>query len=93
MPAYIVDFPERTIAQAITVMRAYCRATNKIPQIVALVEGTSAERDAWRKVANDYLTARAKGRKVDLAGRPIDQGEKNGSPDYDFAGEFGDDRG
>ena len=82
-----VGFPERTIAQVITVMKAYCRNTGKVPILVALVEGTSEEYNAWRKVAVDYLTAKAKNRKIDLAGNPVTQGENDDIPDYDFAGE------
>ena len=82
-----VNFPERTIAQVIAIMRNYCRVTNRVPYIVAIVEGTSLERDAWRKVANDYLIAKAQHRNVDLAGNPIVKGEEDGSSDYDFASE------
>lgn len=78
-------FSERTIAQAITLLRSFCRVKGKVPYLVALVEGQEAERDAWRKVATDYLTAKAVGRKIDFTGNPVSQGEKNGSNDYDFA--------
>lgn len=67
-----VEFPERTIAQVIAVMRAFCRATNKVPYLVAIVEGTSEEAIAWRKVAIDYLTAKATGRKVNPAGEKVE---------------------
>lgn len=61
MEATVCPFDERTIAQGIVVCRAFCAAMNKVPYIVALVEGRDAERDAWRQVSIDYLTARAKG--------------------------------
>lgn len=56
-----VGFPERTIAQAIVVCRVMCEAKQRIPYIVAIVEGTNAERDAWRQVAIEYLKAKIKG--------------------------------
>ena len=72
-----VEFPERTIAQVITLLRSFCRTKGKVPYLVALVEGTDAERDAWRKVAIDYLTAKAKGVKSDLLGKDEPTGESN----------------
>lgn len=76
-------FSERTIAQAIAVLRVACRTRNSVPRIVALVEGTSAEPDAWRKVAVDFLTAKADGRKVTISGNVINE-EKQDAADYDF---------
>jgi hypothetical protein len=56
------SFPERTIAQAIVVLRARVRSGRHDPPLsVAMVVGTSNEAAAWRKEAIDYLTARAKG--------------------------------
>lgn len=85
MSAYHVDFPERTIAQVITVMKSYCRVTNKVPHLVAIVEGTMLEHDAWRKVANDYLIAKAQNRNVDFSGKPATKGEDDGSTSDYFA--------
>lgn len=84
MQAVVCPFSEHTIAQTIAVMSNFCRATRKIPYLVAVVEGTSAERDAWRQVAIDYLTAKAEHRNVNLAGQPAIKGEESDSP-YDYA--------
>lgn len=54
-------FPERTLAQAVVVVKAMARGYGVTPLVVELVEGTSAEDDAWRKEAEKYLIARAKG--------------------------------
>lgn len=52
---------DRTLLQAVVFVKAYCRATQQTPLIVSLVEGTSAEEDAWRKEAEKYLRARREG--------------------------------
>lgn len=61
-----VGFPEELIAEVIVFMRAFCKAENAVPYIVAIVEGSSGEAVAWRKVAIDYLTAKAKGAKMPM---------------------------
>lgn len=54
-------FPEHTLAQAVVVVKAMSRGYGIVPLLVELVENTSAEEDAWRKEAEKYLIARAKG--------------------------------
>jgi succinyl-CoA synthetase beta subunit len=57
-----MSFPEKTIAQVITVLRAQVRAGAREPSIgVQLAEGTTEEAASWRRWAIDYLTAKAKG--------------------------------
>lgn len=75
-----MSFPERAIAQAITVMRTYSRTTGRFPLLVQLVRGQSAEAIAWRQVATRYLTAKAEGHKVDFVGNIIQKEEP-----YDYA--------
>lgn len=77
----VTPFSEHTIAQAITLLRSFCRVRNKVPYTVALVEGSVLERDAWRKVAIDYLTAKATGRKVNAAGEKVEQAK---AEDFEF---------
>lgn len=60
MSAY-ADFPERTIAQALVVVKAYCNAMGRVPVGVRLLWGLPSVDIAWRKAAVDYLTAKAKG--------------------------------
>lgn len=57
-----VKTDELTIAQVITLLRAMVKYEKMDPPLsVALVVGTSAEPDAWRKEAMDYLTAKHNG--------------------------------
>lgn len=58
----IISLSERTIAQAIVLLRAAVRAKFMDPPLsVALVVGSSGEAQAWRDEAIAYLTARAEG--------------------------------
>lgn len=57
-----MSFPIRTIAQSVVVVKRMCAALGVTPLAVELVEGTSAERDAWEKEAVKYLIAKSRGR-------------------------------
>ena len=57
-----VKTDEMTIAQTITLLRGLVRIGKIDPPLrVALVVGTSAEAQAWRAEAVDYLTAKHEG--------------------------------
>lgn len=66
-------FPHRTVAQAVVVVKAICQGLGVTPLRVSLVEGTSAERDAWEHEAEKYLIARAKGVKYDPETQAFDE--------------------
>lgn len=57
-----MSFDERTIAQSIVVVKRMCEARGEMPLAVELVEGTSAENDAWRQEAVKYLIAKSQRR-------------------------------
>lgn len=54
-------FPDRAVAQSVVVVKAICQGLRVVPLSVELVEGTSAEGEAWEREAEKYLIARAKG--------------------------------
>lgn len=54
-------FPQKTLLQALVVVKAMCSAMRITPISVDLVEGTPYEDDAWLREAEKYLIAKAKG--------------------------------
>lgn len=63
----------KLLMQAVVVVKAISSGRGVMPLAVDLVEGTSAEYDAWLGEARKYLTAKREGRTYIPEGRNIDE--------------------